>query len=84
MGAAYLIGLREGIEAALIISILLAYLRQLGRSDRARLVWWGTGLAVVLAAVAGWAIFAIGGRFEGRAEQIYEGLVTLFAVSVLT
>jgi high-affinity iron transporter len=39
MGAAFVIALREGIEAALIVSILLAYLRQLGRQDRARVVW---------------------------------------------
>jgi high-affinity iron transporter len=84
VGAAYVIGLREGIEAALIISILLAYLRQLGRSDRAPLIWWGTGIAVVLSVGVGAVIFAVGAEFEGRAEELYEGLVTLFAVSVLT
>ena len=35
MGAAFIVALREGIEAALIVSILLAYLKQLGRMDRA-------------------------------------------------
>jgi high-affinity iron transporter len=84
MGAAFVIALREGIEAALIVSIVLAYLKQLGRTDRSRLVWWGTGLAVLLSAALGTLIFAVGADFEGTAEQLFEGLVTLTAVGVLT
>jgi high-affinity iron transporter len=84
MGAAFIIALREGIEAALIVSIVLAYLKQLGRTDRSRLVWWGTGLAVLLSAALGTLIFAVGADFEGTAEQVFEGLVTLTAVGVLT
>ena len=84
MGASFVIALREGIEAALIVSIVLAYLKQLGATDRARLVWWGTGLAVVLSAAVGTVIFVAGAEFEGEAEEIFEGLVTLAAVGVLT
>lgn len=84
MGAAFVIALREGIEAALIVSIILAYLNQLGRGDRSRLVWWGTGVALALSLVLGTAIFAVGAGFEGTAEQVFEGLVTLTAVGVLT
>jgi high-affinity iron transporter len=84
VGAAFLVALREGIEAALIISILLAYLRQIRAQDRQYLVWWGTGLAVVVSIVVGTVVFAVGGEFEGKAEQVFEGLVTLTAVGVLT
>ncbi len=84
MGASFVIALREGIEAALIVSIVLAYLKQLGASDRSRLVWWGTGFAVVLSAAVGTAIFIAGAEFEGEAEEVFEGLVTLAAVGVLT
>ena len=84
MGAAFVIALREGIEAALIVSIVLAYLKQLGRSDRSHLVWWGTGLAVALSTILGTIIFSVGAEFEGTAEEIFEGLVTLTAVGVLT
>jgi high-affinity iron transporter len=84
LGAAFLITLREGIEAALIVSILLAYLRQVGRSDGANLVWWGSGVAVAVSAVVGAVIFAVGAEFEGKAEEVFEGLVTLAAVGVLT
>jgi high-affinity iron transporter len=84
MGASFVIALREGIEAALIVSIVLAYLKQLGATDRSRLVWWGTALAVLLSAAVGTAIFVAGAEFEGTAEQVFEGLVTLAAVGVLT
>ncbi len=84
MGAAFVIALREGIEAALIVSIVLAYLKQLGRTDRSRLVWWGTGAAVAISAIVGTLIFALDAEFEGTSEQVFEGLVTLAAVSVLT
>ncbi len=84
MGAAFVIALREGIEAALIVSILLAYLRQLGRADRSRVVWWGTALAVLVSVAVGTSIFVIGAEFEGTAEALFEGLVTLTAVGVLT
>jgi high-affinity iron transporter len=84
MGASFVIALREGIEAALIVSIILAYLKQLGASDRTRLVWWGTGIAVALSAIAGAALFAADTEFEGRAEELFEGFITLAAVSVLT
>jgi high-affinity iron transporter len=80
----FVIALREGIEAALIVSIILAYLKQLGATDRSRLVWWGTGIAVVLSAAVGTAIFAAGAEFEGKTEQVFEGVVTLAAVCVLT
>ena len=84
MGAAFIVTLREGLEAALIVSIILAYLRQLGRSDRSPLVWWGTAGAVAVSVVAGAIIFAVAGEFEGKAEEVFEGLVSLTAVAVLT
>ena len=79
-----MIGLREGIEAALIVSIILAYLRQLGAGDRARVVWWGALLAVGISVLVGAALFAADTEFEGRAEEIFEGIITVSAVSVLT
>ena len=84
MGAALLITLREGIEAALIVSILLAYLRQLGRMDRARSILLGVlGAIAVSVAVAG-VLFAVAAEFSGIGEQVFEGATTLVAVCVLT
>jgi high-affinity iron transporter len=84
MGASFVIALREGIEAALIVSIVLAYLKQVGATDQGRLVWWGTIVAALVSVGVGTAIFVAGAEFEGTAEQVFEGLVTLAAVGVLT
>ena len=84
MGAALLITLREGIEAALIVSILLAYLRQLGRMDRARSILWGVIAAVAVSVAVAGVLFALAAEFSGVGEQIFEGVTTLVAVSVLT
>ena len=53
MGASFLITLREGIEAALIVSIILAYLNSIGRKDGHRQVWIGVAAAVGVSLVAG-------------------------------
>lgn len=47
--ATFLIGLREGLEAALVVGILVAYLRRIGRSDVLPRMWGGVGLAIALA-----------------------------------
>ncbi len=84
MGAAFLITLREGLEAALIVAIVMAYLRQLGRPDQ--FVWVGLGaLAGVAAAIAaGAGVYIAVGELEGRAEPLTEGFLALTAVTVLT
>jgi len=84
MGAAFLVTLREGLEAALIVSILLAYLRQLGRLELSRDIWWGVGAAIGVSLLVGGVIFGLGAEFEGRAEEIFEGLISLTAAAVLT
>ncbi len=84
MGATFVIGLREGIEAALIVSILLAYLTRIGRAKESRRVWIGVAAAIVLSVAAGAVLFTVGAEFEGTAEQLFEGIVTLTAVGVLT
>jgi high-affinity iron transporter len=84
LGATFVIALREGIEAALIVSIVLAYLQQMHAGDRKYLVWWGAGAALVVSVTVGVVLFAVGAEFEGTAEQVFEGLVTLGAVAVLT
>jgi len=84
LGAALLITLREGLEAALIISIILAYLRHLNRPDRRPVVWWGAGIAIAASFVAAWVIFQVAGELDEEAEEIFEGVATLTAVGVLT
>ena len=79
-----LTGLREGVEAALIVSIVITYLVRTGRPDQVARVWIGTGLAAVLSLVFGVVIFNTVGAFEEPYEQIFEGTTVLVAAAVVT
>jgi high-affinity iron transporter len=78
------ITLREGFEAALIVGIVLAYLRQSGAKERARHVWAGVAAAVVVSAAMGGIIFAAAGELSGRSEHVYESSAMILAAGVLT
>jgi high-affinity iron transporter len=78
------LALREGLEAALIVGILLGVLRKLERADRERSVWWGAAAAALLSVLVAVGLTAIGAELEGRAEALFEGLTLLLAAGVLT
>lgn len=82
MGAA-LVTTREGLEASLIVGIVLAYLSKTGNERWARTVWIGTALAVAVSVVTGAALFFALGELEGDAEKIFEGSALLAAAAVL-
>lgn len=84
MLAALLVTLREGVEAALIVAIVVAALARLGRKDLIHIAWTGVGAAVLVSLAAGLVLFATAGGLEGRAEQIFEGAAMFTAVGVLT
>lgn len=84
MVAAALLAFREGLEAALILGIVLGVLRRVGRAGQERMVWLGAGLAALVSLVAGFGLYALGIGFEGQAEQIFEGVAMLLAAGVLT
>lgn len=83
MGAAFLMT-REGLEASLIVGIVLAYLAKTDNRDRFTVIWAGTAAAILVSIVTGAALFFTLGELEGRAEQIFEGVAMLSAVAVLT
>ena len=80
----FFIMLREGLEAALVVGILLAYLRQVGAPRHARVVWLGVGAAVLTSVGVLLALKGIGMEFEGATEQVFEGGTMLLATLVLT
>ena len=84
MGAAFLITLREGLEAVLILVIVMAYLKQVGRSDRFGLVALGALAGVAVSLAVGVSVYVAVGELEGRAEQLTEGIIALVAAGVLT
>jgi high-affinity iron transporter len=84
MFAPALITLREGLEAALVVGIVLGVLRKLGQAERSRPLWAGVVAALAVSIIAGVALNALGVAFEGRGEAIFEGVAMLLAAGVLT
>lgn len=84
MLSTFVITLREGLEAALIIGIIFAYLAKTRDRQGFRQVWLGTGLAVVVSIIAAIVIYLISGTFEGRTEEAFEGIAMLVAACILT
>ena len=84
MTAAFFIALREGLEAALIVGIIAAYLVKLERRDALRGVWVGVGAAVTLSIVVGSLVVATVGRLPLVVQESIEGIAAVVAVVVLT
>jgi high-affinity iron transporter len=79
-----LTGLREGVEAALIVSIILAYLARTGNTRHFGRIWAGTAAAVALSVAIGVVLWVTIGGLTEPAEQIFEGLAMLLAAGVVT
>ncbi|GAC1662852.1 MAG: FTR1 family protein [Candidatus Limnocylindrales bacterium] len=79
-----LTGLREGVEAALIVSIVITYLVRTGRRAQTSRVWLGTGLAALLSLAFGIVIYTTIGALTPPYEQIFEGTTLLVAAAVVT
>jgi high-affinity iron transporter len=84
MGASFLITLREGLEIALILTILLAYLNTIGRRDRHGSIWAGAGSAAAVSIAAGLVVFLTAGALSHTVQEAFEGIVSFLAVGVLT
>src|SRR6266487_6133655 len=85
MIATFVLFLREGLEACLIISILFAALRQLGQMRKARAVWAGVGLAALGSLLGGLALYVFVHEYNDTTFQtIFETMTYLVAVLLLT
>jgi len=83
--ATLVIFLREGVEASMIIAILLAYLNRIGRRDHFRDIFAGVGAALVLATLGGVLAYETIRSYDGsRVQTIFETVTYLLAVAVLT
>jgi len=84
MGTSFLITLREGLEASLIVAILLTYLTKTDRKADARYVWWGTAVASLACLVVGTIVYLALGGLKEEVEYATEGTIALVAAAVLT
>ena len=84
MFPSFLITFREGLEAFLIIGIIISYLVKIGESKYVKHVIYGSVLAIALSIGLAYMLQLFLGGFEGRVEEIFEGIVMILAVIVLT
>jgi len=80
----YLLSLREGLEAALIIGIVLGALSKIRRSDLSPAVWLGALSAVGISFLTAILLTSFGMSLEEEAEQIFEGITMFIAAGLLT
>jgi len=80
----YLLSLREGLEAALIIGILLGALSKIRRTDLSPTVWFGTLSAIGVSILTAVLLTSFGMSLEDPAEAIFEGITMLIAAGILT
>jgi high-affinity iron transporter len=79
-----LTGLREGVEAALMVAIVLAYVARTGNGRFAGRIWLGVAAAAAASLAFGTVLFATIGGLGSPYEQIFEGLTMFLAAGVVT
>lgn len=84
MASGFLLALREGLEAALILSVLFGAVNKINRRNLFPMIWGGAAVAAVVSVLAATLLYALGAQFEGRSEKIFEGLAMLVAAVLLT
>ena len=80
----FVIALREGIEAALIVGIILGYLKKVGAKTLVKPVYYGVGLGVLASIGVAVIFLLLRVEFEGKFEQLFEGITMLVAAVILT
>jgi high-affinity iron transporter len=82
--ANYLIGLREGLEAALVVSVLIAYLVKTGNRRRQRPLWVGVGTAVLASVGFGAMLTYTSSNMSFQAQEAFGGSLSIAAVGFVT
>ena len=74
-----LVTLREGLEMALIVTILLGYLRSVDQKQHFREIWYGVAAAAGLSIAVGAGLKLASTELDGRVQEAFEGFAMLFA-----
>jgi high-affinity iron transporter len=82
--ATFLTGLREGLEATLVVTILVGFLVKSDRRDRLKLVWGGVGLAAVLSVVVVLILGYASEALTGPGRELFEAITSVVAVVFVT
>lgn len=84
MLATFVIGLREGLEAALIVGIIAAFLKRDGNAAALRRMWLGVGLAALLCLGIGVTLSVLSGSLPQRQQEMLESTIGFVAVAMVT
>ncbi len=84
MVSALIITLRETLEAALVVGIILAYLNKVVSPKAKKFVWQGVLVGVIFSALVAFLFETYFGGFVGKSEELYEGVTMLVAAGLLT
>jgi len=80
----FVIGLREGVEAALIVGIIAAFIKQEGRREQLRHVWAGVGIAAAICVAIGVGLDLLNQELPQRQQEMLETVISLAAVAIVT
>ena len=80
----FVIGLREGVEASLIVGIVAAFLLQQGRPDALRRMWVGVAAAIVLCLAVGIVLEIVNDNLPQRQQEMLETIVAVVAVAMVS
>ena len=80
----FVITLREGVEASLIVGIIAAFLVKEARRDALRQMWVGVGIAVALCTAVGIGLDVVGEELPQKQQEGLETVVGLIAVATIS
>ena len=80
----YIIGLREGLEAALIVGIVAAFLAEQGRKDALKQVWLGVAIALAICGAVGVTLRIVSQDLPQKNQERLETVIGLVAVAMVT
>lgn len=80
----FLVTSRETLEASLVVGIVLAYLNRTNNQNYRKTVYYGIGFGILASVIAALIFTFFAGGFEGKAEQIFEGITMIIGAFLLT
>ena len=80
----FLVTSRETLEASLVVGIVLAYLNRTNNQNYRKTVYYGIGFGILASVISAFVFTFFAGGFEGKAEQVFEGITMLIGAFLLT